>query len=63
MVWIGIKGVAFARQWPLIHKEIGGAQTPLFFMPHSVYTDSAEHLSEVATLGKRIRSPHPLTCI
>lgn len=44
--------VAFARQWPLIHKEIGGAQTPLFFMPHSVYTDSAEHLSEVATLGK-----------
>ena len=44
--------IEFARRWPNVHLEIGGAQTPLFFMPHSVYTDSAEHLSEVAGLAK-----------
>ncbi len=43
--------IAFAKRWPQVFKEIGGAQTPIFFMPHSVYTDSAEHLTEVAVLG------------
>ena len=43
--------IEFARQWPGLHKEIGGAQTPIFFMPHSVYTDSEAHLIEVAALA------------
>ena len=43
--------IEFARQWPDIKKEIGGPQTPIYFMPHSVYTDSAEHLREVAELA------------
>lgn len=44
--------IEFARQWPEIAEQIGGPQIPLYYMPHSVYTDSAEHLSEVAELAK-----------
>lgn len=45
--------IAFGEKWPVIHQEIGGPFTPLFYMPHSVYTDSEEHLTEVATLAKK----------
>ena len=45
--------IAFGEKWPAIHREIGGAFTPLFFMPHSVYTDSEEHLIEIAVLAKK----------
>jgi 5-methylthioadenosine/S-adenosylhomocysteine deaminase len=44
--------IAFARTWPSILGAIGGPSIPIFFMPHSVYTDSAEHLTEVAMLAK-----------
>jgi 5-methylthioadenosine/S-adenosylhomocysteine deaminase len=44
--------IAFARGWPALHNSLGGPQTPLFFMPHSVYTDSEAHLKEVAELAK-----------
>lgn len=44
--------IVFARSWPALHKSLGGPQTPLFFMPHSVYTDSEAHLVEVAELAK-----------
>lgn len=44
--------IEFARKWPAIVKNIGGPQIPLYYMPHSVYTDSVEHLTEVAELAK-----------
>ncbi|MEI9906608.1 MAG: amidohydrolase family protein [Actinomycetota bacterium] len=44
--------IAFGRAWPDLHKKIGGPFTPIYYMPHSVYTDSAEHLTEVAGLAK-----------
>lgn len=44
--------IAFAKRWPALHKVQGGPYTPLFFMPHSVYTDSEAHLVEVAELAK-----------
>ncbi|MSO43617.1 MAG: amidohydrolase [Candidatus Planktophila sp.] len=44
--------IAFARSWPALHKALGGPWTPLFLMPHSVYTDSEAHLKEVAELAK-----------
>ena len=45
-----------ARTWPAMLSEIGGPFTPIFLMPHSVYTDSLEHLREVAALGKELNA-------
>jgi len=44
--------ISFGREWPKTLVEIGGPQTPLYFMPHSVYTDSESHLQEVAELAR-----------
>lgn len=44
--------IALAKNWPASAAEIGGPYIPLYFMPHSTYTDSPEHLTEVAALGK-----------
>lgn len=46
--------IALAKKWPASVAEIGGPHIPLYFMPHSTYTDSPEHLAEVATLGKEM---------
>jgi len=44
--------IELAKNWPTSAAEIGGPFIPLYFMPHSTYTDSPEHLTEVAALGK-----------
>ncbi len=44
----------FGRKWPAILKEIGGPEIPTYFMPHSTYTDSPEHLREVADLAAEL---------
>ena len=50
--------VELAYQWPTFLKDTGGPFIPTFLMPHSVYTDSLEHLKEVSKiagdLGARI---------
>lgn len=46
--------IAFARRWPDKVREIGGPEIPLYLMPHSTYTDSLEHLTEVAVLAKEL---------
>jgi 5-methylthioadenosine/S-adenosylhomocysteine deaminase len=46
--------IAFGRRWPSILKEIGGPEVPTYFMPHSTYTDSPEHLREVADLAQEL---------
>ena len=48
--------IDFARSWPDKLREIGGPEVPLFLMPHSTYTDSPEHLAEVAQLAKELGS-------
>ena len=44
--------IANGQAWPTVLKKIGGPQVPIYFMPHSTYTDSPEHLREVAQLAK-----------
>jgi 5-methylthioadenosine/S-adenosylhomocysteine deaminase len=46
--------IAFGRLWPSILKDIGGPEVPTYFMPHSTYTDSPEHLREVADLAQEL---------
>ena len=46
--------IEFARRWPQIVTEIGGPWIPLYLMPHSTYTDSPEHLEEVAQLAQEL---------
>jgi 5-methylthioadenosine/S-adenosylhomocysteine deaminase len=43
--------IELAKNWPGELKRIGGAFTPLFYMPHSCYTDSFENMSQVAQLA------------
>jgi 5-methylthioadenosine/S-adenosylhomocysteine deaminase len=43
--------IEFGRQWPEILKAMGGPEVPIYFMPHSTYTDSPEHLKQVAELA------------
>jgi len=45
--------IAFGRTWPQILSDIGGPEIPTYFMPHSTYTDSPEHLGEVADLAEQ----------
>ena len=48
--------ISFGEQWPTILKNIGGPEVPIYFMPHSTYTDSPEHLHEVAQLAKKFNA-------
>ena len=42
------------RKWPSTLAAMGGPEVPLFFMPHGTYTNSPEHLTEVAQLAKEL---------
>ncbi len=46
--------ITFARDWPAQLKKIGGPYIPTYLMPHSTYTDSPEHLTEVASLAQEL---------
>jgi 5-methylthioadenosine/S-adenosylhomocysteine deaminase len=46
--------INFARSWPEKLEEIGGPAVPLYLMPHSTYTDSPQHLAEVAALANEL---------
>lgn len=48
--------IEYARNWPSRVSEIGGAEIPLYLMPHSTYTDSPEHLSQVARVADEINA-------
>lgn len=48
--------IEFAKSWPNKLKEIGGPEIPIYLMPHSCYTDSPEHLTDVAKLSKELKS-------
>jgi len=48
--------ISFSEQWPTILKNIGGPEVPFYLMPHSTYTDSPEHLHEVAQLAKKFKA-------
>jgi 5-methylthioadenosine/S-adenosylhomocysteine deaminase len=43
--------LAEAKDWPQVVKQIGGPETPIFFMPHSTYTVSPEKLKEIANIA------------
>ena len=43
-----------AHQWPAVLAEIGGPYIPTYFMPHSIYTDSPENLTQVAAIAKEL---------
>jgi 5-methylthioadenosine/S-adenosylhomocysteine deaminase len=43
-----------AHQWPAELAKIGGPYIPMYFMPHSTYTDSPENLTEVAAIAKEL---------
>ena len=45
-----------ARQWPAEKAKIPGPHIPLFFMPHSTYTDSPENLAALAALAKEMNA-------
>lgn len=48
--------IAFGRRWPSMLKDIGGPEVPTYLMPHSTYTDSPEHLREVADLAQELNA-------
>lgn len=48
--------IAYARRWPELVNEIGGPEIPLYLMPHSTYTDSPEHLGDVALVADEINA-------
>ena len=43
-----------AHQWPAELAKIGGPFIPIYFMPHSTYTDSPDNLTEVAAIAKEL---------
>lgn len=43
-----------AYLWPEVLKSIGGPYIPTYLMPHSTYTDSAEHLTQVAEIATEL---------
>lgn len=45
--------IAQASTWEQTLLDIGGPHVPTYFMPHSCYTDSPEHLAEVAALAMK----------
>ena len=48
--------IAYARRWPDLVASIGGPEIPLYLMPHSTYTDSPEHLGDVAQVAEEINA-------
>ncbi len=48
--------ISYAREWPAKLRDLGGAEVPLYLMPHSTYTDSPEHLRDVAQLAEEINA-------
>ena len=46
--------VTAAHRWPQFLEEVGGPFIPTFLMPHSVYTDSLEHLHEVSSIASEL---------
>ncbi len=48
--------IAYARAWPEKLHSLGGPEVPLYLMPHSTYTDSPEHLRDVAQLAQEINA-------
>ncbi len=48
--------IAYARGWPEKLHSLGGPEVPLYLMPHSTYTDSPEHLRDVAQLAQEINA-------
>lgn len=45
-----------AYKWPEALASIGGPFIPIYLMPHSTYTDSAEHLTQVAEIAKKLEA-------
>lgn len=43
-----------AKNWPATLKDIGGPETPIFFMPHSTYTVSPEKLAEISSVAQSV---------
>lgn len=48
--------ISYAREWPEKLRALGGPEVPLYLMPHSTYTDSPEHLRDVAQLAEEINA-------
>jgi 5-methylthioadenosine/S-adenosylhomocysteine deaminase len=46
--------LAEAKNWPQVVKQIGGPETPIFFMPHSTYTVSPEKLKEISEIAQAV---------
>jgi len=42
--------MAGLRAWPDVLREVGGPEVPVAAMPHATYTNSVEHLAEVASV-------------
>ncbi|GAA4115333.1 TRZ/ATZ family hydrolase [Knoellia locipacati] len=42
--------MAGLRAWPEVLRETGGPEVPVAAMPHATYTNSVEHLAEVASV-------------
>lgn len=48
--------IAYARRWPDLVASLGGPEIPLYLMPHSTYTDSPEHLGDIAQVADEINA-------
>lgn len=46
--------MAGLRAWPGVLRETGGPEVPVAAMPHATYTNSVEHLAEVATVLREL---------
>ena len=48
--------IDYARSWPDRLQALGGPEIPLYLMPHSTYTDSPDHLTDVTRLADEINA-------
>ncbi len=48
--------ISFANNWPAELEKLGGPFTPIYLSPHSTYTNSPEHLSEIAEIATRLKA-------
>ena len=46
--------MAGLRAWPEVLRSIGGPEVPVAAMPHATYTNSVEHLAEVASVLREL---------
>ncbi|MDT0212695.1 amidohydrolase family protein [Rothia sp. ARF10] len=46
--------MAGLRAWPDVLRETGGPEVPVAAMPHATYTNSVEHLAEVASVLREL---------